>query len=55
MDTFSELLEALKQKDYEFDKTTKFADAYFPNNINDASDKIVEEIILNSERDLNGD
>ncbi|MCJ1991847.1 hypothetical protein GYN14_04965 [Lactococcus piscium] len=55
VDTFSELLEALKQKDYEFDKTTKFADAYFPNNINDASDKIVEEIILNSERDLNGD
>lgn len=45
-DTFSELLEALKQKDYEIDKTMAFADAYFPNNINNASDKIIEEIIL---------
>ena len=45
-DTFGELIEALKNKDYEFEKTLKFRDANFSNYDGKAADKIIDTILL---------
>ena len=45
-DTFEELIEALKNKDYEFEKTAAFRDANFSNYDGNAADKIIDTILL---------
>ena len=45
-DTFDELIEALKNKDYEYEKTEKFREANFSNYDGKAADKIIDKILL---------
>lgn len=45
-DTFEELIDALKNKDYEFEKTAKFREANFSNYDGNAADKIIDTILL---------
>ena len=46
-DSFDELIEALENKDYEFEKTAAFREANFSNYDGNASDKIIDKILLN--------
>lgn len=45
-DTFDELIEALANKDYDFEKTAAFRDANFRNYDGNAADKIIDTILL---------
>lgn len=47
-DTFEELMTALRNKDYELEKTLKFREANFSNYDGHASDKIIDQILLRS-------
>ena len=47
-DTFDELMTALRNKDYELEKTLKFREANFSNYDGHASDKIIDQILLRS-------
>ena len=46
-DTFDELMQALKEQDYEFDKTCRFVSENFDNYDGHASDRIINQILLN--------
>lgn len=45
-DTFEELMDALKNKDYDFEKTAKFREENFSNYDGKAADKIIDTILL---------
>lgn len=45
-DSFDELIEALKNKDYDYEKTEKFREANFSNYDGHAADKIIDTILL---------
>ena len=49
-DTFDELIEALKNKDYEYEKTEKFREANFSNYDGKAADKIIDTILLKGDK-----
>ena len=54
-DTFEELIEALKNKDYEYEKVIAFVEENFADAAGQASDKLIDNIILKKRDNIKND